>query len=210
MSPYRYFDLSTLLTIATSYMYTGAFIGALVGFAIAGLISDPSIKLLSRWNNGIYEPEFRMILVVPQLILGCAGLYGFGIVSNDVVRYSWVSPTYTGPQEKTSHADRHPQFPPDFFFGLEVAGMVLGAVASALYIVDAPRDIAIEAFTCLLVFKNIFSFGLTFHGLDWLIQGGVKPVFMAIASVQVAVCCTTIVMCKFSSYVYPCFFLPFC
>jgi len=74
--------------------------------------------------------------------------------------------------------------------------MVLGAVASALYIVDAHRDIAIEAFTCLLVFKNIFSFGLTFKGLNWLIDGGVKHVFVAIGSVQVAVCCTTILMCK--------------
>jgi hypothetical protein len=30
-------------------------------------------------------------------------------------------------------------FWPDFFFALEVMGMVLGAVASALYIVDAHR-----------------------------------------------------------------------
>jgi len=58
-------------------------------------------------------------LVIPQLILGCAGLYGFGITAQNTERYGW--------------------FLPDFFFALEVAGMVVGAVASSLYIVDAHR-----------------------------------------------------------------------
>ena len=157
-------------------MYTGAFIGAILGFALAGLISDTGVRFMSKRNGGIYEPEFRMILVIPQLIFGCAGLYGFGITSAAPVTYGW--------------------FWPDFFFALEVMGMVLGAVASALYIVDAHRDIAIEGFTCLLVFKNILSFGLTFSGFHWLGDIGIKPVFLAISSVQVVVCCSTVLMCK--------------
>ena len=162
--------------VQTGYMYTGAFIGALIGFALAGLLADSSARIMARWNGGIYEPEFRLVLVIPQLIFGCAGLFGFGITSADTWRYGW--------------------FWPDFFFALEVAGMVLGAVASALYIVDAHRDLAVEGFTCLLVFKNIFSFGLTFSGYNWLVAGGIKPVFMAISSVQVGVCCLTFFMCK--------------
>lgn len=70
-----------------------------------------------RRNSGVYEPEFRIILVVAQMVFGCAGLYGFGITANNVNKYGW--------------------FWPDFFYALEVMGMVLGAVASALYIVDA-------------------------------------------------------------------------
>ncbi|KAK1818798.1 hypothetical protein LTR12_006848 [Friedmanniomyces endolithicus] len=162
--------------VQTGYMYTGAFVGALLGFILAGLLSDSSVKWLTKRNGGVYEPEFRMLLVIPQLVFGCAGLYGFGITASDTWRYGW--------------------FWPDFFFGLEVMGMVLGAVASALYIVDAHRDIAVEGFTCLLVFKNIFSFGLTFSGYNWLVQGGIRPVFMIISSVQVVVCCTTVLMCE--------------
>ncbi|KAK6383156.1 hypothetical protein LTR65_010393 [Meristemomyces frigidus] len=163
--------------VQTGYMYTGAFIGALLGFIIAGLLSDSSAKFMTKRNGGIYEPEFRLILVIPQLIFGCAGLYGFGITSNNTYRYGW--------------------FWPDFFFALEVMGMVLGAVSSALYIVDAHRDIAVEGFTCLLVFKNIFSFGLTFSGYNWLVKAGIRPVFTAISSVQVVICCLTVLMYVF-------------
>jgi MFS family permease len=130
--------------VETGYMYGGPVVGAVLGFILSGIISDPSARWLTKRNKGVYEPEFRLVLVIPQLIFGCAGLYGFGITANNTVKYGW--------------------FWPDFFFALVVMGMVLGAVASALYIVDAHREIAVEGFTCLLVFKNIFSFGLTFSG----------------------------------------------
>jgi hypothetical protein len=107
--------------VTTGYMYVGAFLGALIGFAIAGVLADWSTKAMIRRNKGVYEPEFRIVLVLAQLVLGCTGLYGFGIVSANVQNYGkpaqWVLP--------------------DFFFACEVAGMVIGAVASALYIVDA-------------------------------------------------------------------------
>lgn len=72
-----------------------------------------------RRNKGVYEPEFRIVLVIAQLVIGCIGLYGFGITSANLPQYGW--------------------FLPDFFFAFEVCGMVIGAVASALYIVDAHR-----------------------------------------------------------------------
>ena len=163
--------------VTTGYMYTGAFVGAVVGFIIAGATSDSVTAWLTRLNGGVYEPEFRMFLVIPQLILGCTGLYGFGITAADAVRYRW--------------------FWPDFFFAFEVAGMVVGAVASACYIVDAHRDISIEAFTCMMIFKNMFSFAFTFNGYQWLVHAGTLKIFVALGTVQVVVCLLTIPLCKF-------------
>ncbi|KAI9839609.1 MAG: hypothetical protein M1819_002235 [Sarea resinae] len=160
--------------VKTGYMYTGAFIGAVLGFLLAGLLADYSARLMTRRNKGVYEPEFRIVLVIPQLALGAAGLYGFGIVGADVEKYGW--------------------FWPEFFFALEVMGMVLGAVASALYIVDAHRDISVEAFTCMLVFKNMFSFGLTWGAYDWLRDIGIRKLFYIVASIQVGVCLLSIPM----------------
>jgi len=56
-------------------MYTGAFIGALAGLSIIGPLADWSAKYLAKINKGIYEPEFRLFLVIPQTITGCLGLF---------------------------------------------------------------------------------------------------------------------------------------
>lgn len=105
--------------VDTGYAYTGAFIGAILGFVVAGALADWSAKFMTQRNGGVYEPEFRLVLVIPQLIFGCAGLYGFGVTASGIGKYSYIWPI--------------------FFFALEVMGMVIGAVASALYIVDAHR-----------------------------------------------------------------------
>lgn len=72
--------------------------------------------------------------------------------------------------------------------------MVIGASAAALYIVDAHRDIAIEAFTCLLMFKNFFSYALTYPAYDWLRVLGRPKMFTILGSAQVFVCLLTVPM----------------
>lgn len=59
-----------------------------------------------------------------------------------------------------------------------------------------PGDLAVEGFTCLIIFKNMFSFGLTFKAYDWLVEGGIKETFIALASVQVVICLLSIPMCE--------------
>ena len=53
-----------------------------------------------------------------------------------------------------------------------------------------------EAFTCLLIFKNVFSFGLTYGAYDWIVAAGILKVFYIIASVQLGICLLSIPMCK--------------
>ena len=60
-------------------------------------------------------------------------------------------------------------------------------------------EITVEAFTCLLIFKNVFSFGLTFGAYDWIVSAGILKVFYIIASVQVGICLLSIPMCRFLS-----------
>jgi len=48
----------------------------------------------------------------------------------------------------------------------------------------------------LLIFKNVFSFALTYKAYDWLIEGGIVPVFNALGSVQLVICLASIPMCK--------------
>ena len=57
-------------------------------------------------------------------------------------------------------------------------------------------NISIEAFTCMMFFKNVFSFGLTWSGYDWLVDYGILSIFNAVATVQVIICLTTVPLCK--------------
>ncbi|KAL2021320.1 hypothetical protein VTK56DRAFT_7291 [Thermocarpiscus australiensis] len=178
------FFLSTPLwwtEVQTGYAYTAAFIGAIIGFAIAGVLSHLTPLYMTKWNGGVYEPEFRIVLVIPQLILGCMGLYGWGVTVDGLLhsKYNYAVPLT--------------------FFALEVAGMVIGAVASSLYIVDAYRDLSIEGFTCMIVFKNVFSFGLTYRAFEWLVQTNTKatPLFNTIGHVTLVVCLLSIPMYVF-------------
>lgn len=108
--------------VQTGYAYTGPFIGAILGFLIAGGLSDWTAKVLTRWNDGVYEPEFRIVLVIPQFIFGVMGLFGWGMAADGLLdgKLGWAVPL--------------------MFFGFVVCGMVIGAVASSLYIVDAYRE----------------------------------------------------------------------
>lgn len=158
----------------TGNLYTGAFIGAMIGLILSGILSDSINKYMIHWNRGKYEPEFRILLVIPMLVFCAIGLYGFGITANNPTKYGWLIP--------------------DVFMAFILVGMVMGAVASALYIVDAHRQIAVEAFTCLLIFKNMFSFILTYFAFDWIFAGGIREIFIIIASIQVGICLLSIPM----------------
>lgn len=168
----------------TGYLYTGAFIGSMIGLVLSAMLSDFMTKIMIRLNRGKYEPEFRLLLVVFQLIFACMGLYGFGWTASDVMKYHWLLP--------------------DVFFAFLIIGMVMGAVAASLYIVDAHREIAVEAFTCLLIFKNMFSFVLTFYAYNWFAHGGIKHTMIVIGSIQVGVCALSVPMCEYPQG-YRCF-----
>lgn len=155
-------------------LYTAAFVGALIGLVLSGAYTEVVTNFMVRRNRGVYEPEFRILLVIPTLIFTATGLYGFGITANNVLRYGWLIP--------------------DVFFGFIVASMVMGAVASAQYLLDAHRDIDVEIFTTLIIFKNIFSFILAYFSYTWVFSSGIRVMFVTFGSIEVGICCLAVPM----------------
>lgn len=149
-------------------LYTGAFVGAMIGLLLSGAYTEVVTNFMVRRNRGVYEPEFRLLLVIPTLIFSAIGLYGFGITANNAVKYGWLIP--------------------DVFFGFIVASMVMGAVASAQYLLDAHREIDVEIFTTLIVFKNIFSFILAYFSFTWVFESSIKHIFIVFGSIEVGIC----------------------
>ncbi|KAK9463508.1 major facilitator superfamily domain-containing protein [Lipomyces oligophaga] len=161
-------------------MYTGALVGSIVGFIFSGTASDFIAKFLSKRNNNVYEPEYRILLVVAQLACGCAGIWGFGITSNNLYKYS--------------------KYLPPFFFGLESCGMIIGAVASASYVTDAYRHIQVEAMVFLVLVKNLVSFALTDRGYEWVRDTGIKHAFVVAGSIQAAISAFSLLNWFFGKY----------
>lgn len=50
----------------------------------------------------------------------------------------------------------------------------------------------------MIIFKNMFSFALTFKAYEWLITNGTKatPLFNALGAIQVVICASSIPMCR--------------
>ncbi|KAL8806815.1 MAG: hypothetical protein Q9182_001075 [Xanthomendoza sp. 2 TL-2023] len=163
-------------SLGVGLVYISPFIGGILGTAVAGRVSDIIVKAMSRRNGGIYEPEFRLVMVVPIAVSTCIGLMGFGWSAEE--KDNWIVPT--------------------IFFGVISFGSSLGSTTSITFAVDSYRMYAGEGLVTLNFSKNVLHglvFSLFFN--HWLEAEGSKSVFLVIGGIQLACLLTTIPM-----YVY--------
>jgi MFS family permease len=153
------------------YLYTAAGVGYLsVGPAIGGLlaaifmsvISDPIIKFCTNRNKGIYEPEFRLLPMVFCLVFTVLGLalYGYGL------QEFWNPPVTA------------------VVHGVMLFGILIGAIASSAYILDAYRDLSNEVFIMAMAFKNFFFYGMSYYVNNWIATGGPMQMFGVFAGIS--------------------------
>lgn len=69
------------------------FILCIIGEAIAGPLNDYLCVKLAHRNHGVYEPEFRLVLMFVVVILGVVGFYGFGATIH--YQTHWFGPVAT-------------------------------------------------------------------------------------------------------------------
>jgi len=141
-------------------------VGGFLATVFIILVNDSSAKWLSRRNNGIYEPEFRLWLIIPMLIVDIIGFFGFGNATGD-----GKSPVVAST-----------------FDGFVTAAFVISLACSGSYMVDAFRDISVEVFITVVWSKNFLFFGMSFAINPWLTKDGIKPVFDTLGGVQIAIC----------------------
>ncbi|KAI1102427.1 MFS general substrate transporter [Jackrogersella minutella] len=146
-------------------------VGAIIGAFISGPIADWIIKAMSRRNGGIYEPEFRLVLIVITLILGGMSFFGFG----------W------------SLSEKDPWIAPVIFYGLQYFSVGFMTIAVYGYLTDCHRDKAPEAFAAINL-RNIYSFGMNYFISDWISTQGPKEVFCIIGGIHVFICLCAIPM----------------
>ncbi|KAH6681503.1 major facilitator superfamily domain-containing protein [Halenospora varia] len=145
------------------------FVMTIIGEVIAGPLNDFICLYLAKKNHGIYEPEFRLVLMVPVFILGIVGFFGFGAS----VHYQthWIGPVLT--------------------FGLANMSMAFANGCVFGYVIDSYEDLSEEAFVAINA-RNLLTFGLTYFVNDWLLKDKVLKVFNVLGGVFIGVTLLTV------------------
>jgi len=122
-------------SLQTGLIYLSPFIGGILGTVVAGKISDYIVRFMARRNDGVYEPEFRLVMALPVAIATTIGLMGFGWSAEE--RDAWIVPT--------------------FFFGVISFGCTLGSTTAITFCVDSYRQYAGEALVTLNFSKSKYG-----------------------------------------------------
>ncbi|KAF4309193.1 Major facilitator superfamily [Botryosphaeria dothidea] len=170
---YRDRDSYNFTALQCGLIYISPFIGGVLGTAVAGKVSDIIVRWMSRRNDGVYEPEFRLVMAIPVCICTTIGLMGFGWSAEE--KDAWIVPT--------------------LFFGIISFGCSLGSTTSITFCVDSYRQYAGEALVTLNFAKNVFhGFVFSLFFTHWLENDGAKDVFLAVGGIQLACLLFTIPM----------------
>ncbi|ANB12399.1 Hol1p [Sugiyamaella lignohabitans] len=147
-------------------LYIATFLGGCMGSAVAGKASDLIVRTLSKRNHGVYEPEFRILMIGPVLIAVTIGMMGFGWSSFD--KDLWIVPAI-------------------FLFVIGF-GCSLGSTTAITYAVDSYKMFAAEALVTFNLTKNVLGFIFSLFVPKFLETSGARTTFVVFGSVQIFVC----------------------
>lgn len=128
-----------LNTAQIGYIFTGPIICGLIGCAICGLTSDPICRFMAKRNGGIYEPEFRLTLMILSPIFCALGYFLFGKLVVEEASIVVIS----------------------LIWGLAFISVQICSNAAGSYLVDAFREISVECFIISMAFKSFIFFGFS-------------------------------------------------
>ena len=153
----------------TGLISLSPFLLTIIGELVSGPLNDWICLKLTERNKGIYEPEFRLVLIIPVTLLGVCGFFGFGAAVG--AQTHWAGPVLT--------------------FG--IANMALAFASGCVfgYVIDAHANLAEEAFVAINA-RNFLTFGLTYFVVDWLLAVGTAEVFDILGALFLFVCALTI------------------
>jgi hypothetical protein len=125
---------------------------------------------MARRNKGVFEPEFRLTLMLPATIFATIGFLGFGmsVQAGYPIVYSLV------------------------FMSIHSLSVPFASTASLTYVIDChPKD-ANQAFVTINFTKAVFTFLATSYANGIMAKIGPGAVFNAITCINLGICALTI------------------
>nr|UJH94519.1 Hol1 [Starmerella bombicola] len=166
-------------TTSVGLLYVATFTGGVLGSMIAGKVSDWLVRIICQKNGGIYEPEFRLLMMLPVMLSISIGLMGFGwsTHSHDL----WIVPA--------------------IFLGILGFGTSLASTVSITYVVDCYRKYALEALVSLNFAKNVLGLAFSIFVPYFFSGAGSKTSFVVYGSIEVGLCLLAIPMYHYGKVV---------
>ncbi|KAK8158883.1 major facilitator superfamily domain-containing protein [Phyllosticta citrichinensis] len=176
-------NATTSLILGTNYGFKASMVGLsylspLIGVFIAafytGPVGDRFVLWRARKNAGILEPEFRLWLFVPSLIILPAGLILWGVGAAHSVHWFGLV----------------------FAAGAIACTNTVGITLSVAYAIDSYRALGGESIVTVILVRNTMSFAIGYGITPWVDGMGLEKCFITAAFVGLAQCLTFLLMVK--------------
>ncbi|KAI3539431.1 hypothetical protein CSPX01_08877 [Colletotrichum filicis] len=155
------------------FFWAGALIGGLFAIPV-GSLCDWSAMIMSKWNGGVYEAEFR----IPVNILGAAlSWLGWFLLM-------WV----------VDHPSTNGYFPGAFCLGCMAFSISVPSTSAGLYILDTFPQRSSEIFIVQMMLKNFLFYSFSTFINTWTTEAGPGTVFMVLGTVSLGLFTTCIPM----------------
>ncbi|KAI1051483.1 hypothetical protein LB506_002971 [Fusarium annulatum] len=145
-------------------------VGSALGTLISGWMSDLAAHYMSAFNGGLYEPEFRLVVIIPSAITIAIGAFGLG----DAIEHAKSTMVCC------------------VYLALINFGVGAGCTGIVTYTNDVCMDRAGSAFGLAMLIKSSFAFGLTFMLNDYYATKGPMVFFSTWGALTLGICLTTV------------------
>ncbi|KUJ13014.1 MFS general substrate transporter [Mollisia scopiformis] len=140
----------------------------LVGTLVSGYCADFVVQFMTRHNNGVYEPEFRLVLMLVATSLSTVAYIGFG---------------YSVAAGATIYI-------PIAFLGVQTMAVPFATSAMFTYVMDCHPGHAAQAFVTMNFVKALLSLVMSNFVNGFFEGSGARTVFtvVAVANLGVSAC----------------------
>ena len=149
---------------SVSFVNSGQIIVALIAVPLLGYGSDYLIKLRARRNNGIHEPENRLILLIIPLAVGIVALLLYGFTAQYPSRIGWGALIFAVPADFFS------------FMGCNITTIT--------YLLDSYPTQAAPLLILITAIRGFVGFGVSYDIVGFVNKAGYDGAFGTFAGLN--------------------------
>ncbi|EAT77026.2 hypothetical protein SNOG_15651 [Parastagonospora nodorum SN15] len=146
-------------------MNVAPFVGACIGFFFGGYFNDKLIVWLSKRNGGIYEPEQRLWVSLPSIVLLPGSIIMFGVGLSHGAHWAVLAVAFG-------------------IFGFNF--LLVNDIALA-YVTDCYQELVGDALVGVVFIRNVLSVVVLFSLTPWTNGMGIQNVHILVAFIIFAV-----------------------